>query len=267
MFNKAAIACAAMLMAFAPLFAQSPNKFPRPDVPDVQAPPPANGPNLVVSKLTVTSVTASQVKYAFDITNTGNQTASLASVSTQAYIYNGQGQKTAAGGALLTGATSLEAGKTITRTIQATVTTTGYKKLCLTIDFNNNLAETQEGDNSLCVPLENNAVANNFDLVPVRDGNYLAVFRKDETPNFIYFKIQNDGPIKCPATKVRVQYKNNATGETITETLAVPAISPYNKVTIGVDRERAGARKEHRAAVRELLVVRRDDEEAITRNR
>ena len=213
--------------------------FPRPDQPTQTAPPPANGPNLIVSKLTLNLVETNKIKYTFDITNTGNQSASMSNIAVQAYLYkllDGQGSKIPAGGFFLTGVSTLAPGQTIQRSFQATFssTTAAYSSLCVAIDFNQVLAETQEGDNDLCVRLQAGTTVLNIDLHPVIDfsGN-LQVFKKAETPNLVYFKIRNDGPVKAFGTQAFVEY--GTTGAIRTKQMLVPEIPPYSAATLSLE--------------------------------
>ncbi len=214
--------------------------FPRPDQPTQTAPPAANGPNLIVSKLTLNLVETNKIKYTFDITNTGNQPASMANITVQAHLYkllDGQGSKIPAGGFTLTGISTLAPGQTIQRSFQPSFssTTAAYGSLCVVIDFNQVLAETQEGDNDLCVRLQAGATVLNVDLHPVTDfSSNLQVFKKAETPNLVYFKIRNDGPVKAFGTQAIVEY--GTYGATpLTKQLLVPEIPPYSSATLSLE--------------------------------
>lgn len=231
MTYKAALACAAILMAFAPLFAQKP-KLPRADVPDVLAPPPANGPNLVVSKLMVHSVEGNGLGYTVEITNTGNQNASLAGVKAQAHVYrqpDGKGQKLAAGQPFSFLSAALAPGKSEQKVIKVGLSDlASYKSLCLVIDHTDALKETQEGDNDLCADLKPGIVVENIDLTPVRaefDGGLLLSW-KEEVPGVYYLKVKNNGAIKsAPSTTKVTVTRSGQTTQTIE--LATPAIAPY----------------------------------------
>lgn len=238
MSRKTALVCAAILMAFAHLFAQKP-KLPRADVPDVVAPPPAQGPNLVVSKLTVQTVAENGIGYTVEVANVGNQNASLAGVTAQAYAHrqkNGQGEKVAIGQPFSLLNTALGPGKSEQKVVKTSASgLANYKSLCLFIDYGDNLKETQEGDNTLCVDLKQGATVENMDLTPATttfDGNTnLELFWNSETPNTYYFKVKNDGPLKSRPSTTKVTITANS--QTLhTVEVPTPAITPYSKVQL-----------------------------------
>lgn len=238
MSRKTALVCAAILMAFAHLFAQKP-KLPRADVPDVVAPPPAQGPNLIVSKLTVQTVAENGIGYTVEVANVGNQNASLTGVTAQAYAHrqkNGQGEKVAIGQPFSLLNTTLGPGQSEQKVVKTSASgLANYKSLCLFIDYGDNLKETQEGDNTLCVDLKQGATVENMDLAPVTttfSGNtHLELFWNSETPNVYYFRVKNDGPLPTRSSTTKVTISTDS--QTLhTVEVPTPAIAPYGKTQL-----------------------------------
>ncbi|MCB9297294.1 MAG: hypothetical protein H6559_29835 [Lewinellaceae bacterium] len=230
------------MAALAPISSQINPDVINPNLPDVFAPPPANGPNLVISKLSITALSANFIKFSFDITNVGNQAANVDKVAAHASAKSIEKGIVDIGSTFLTGISSLAAGSTHRQSFSATLHTAGFYSLCLSIDYKNAVQETQEGDNDLCVACKNGASVTNTDLRAVPkflNGNGLGVFRKATTPSLVYFQIRNNGPMPAPPTKTKVAYGKNGPENTWKAiVLSTPAIPAYGTVTLSFPFEK-----------------------------
>jgi len=231
MTHSSAFLCITLLLALSPLSAQKP-KLPQPDVIDVLEPAPANGPNLIVSKIIVHTVASNGIGYTVEITNTGNKDASLTGVTAQTTVYkqqNGTGQKLAAGPPFSFLNTVLGPGKSEQKVIKTSMHSTAvYNSLCVVIDQAKVLKETQEGDNDHCAALKAGTTMENMDLRPVKGpgDRDLLLSWKSEAPDVYYFKVKNDSPLKSKPTAAQVVITRNGQAPQIIE-MATPAISPY----------------------------------------
>lgn len=214
------------LAALAPLSSQV-----NPNLPDVFAPPPANGPNLVITRMAIKDLTATSLTVSFEIKNAGNQAAGLNGVSVQAYAHGKA--KINLGNTSLAGISSLAPGQTHIQSMKAGFSQGNYKSLCLTIDPANALRETQEGDNSLCVSWQRGAFEVNTDLRAAPSyagGNDLGIFRRSQSPGLVFFQIRNDGPVEAEASTTLIEYGDANNIRSLT--LNTPAIPSYGLTTL-----------------------------------